>query len=367
MPHGSADRRARRQARWQGSAQHRGLPAYLLWPLSLAYRSLVALRRSLYSTGVLRTHQLPVPVIVVGNVVVGGAGKTPTVIALVRHLQAAGWRPGVISRGYGRAGDAVMQVTTDTDPSLSGDEPALIHRATNAPVCVARQRVDAARALLAAHPDTDLLVCDDGLQHHALARDISIAVFDERGVGNGWLLPAGLLREPWPAATGSLNAPDLLLLQLRPGVPPFHIEHAASTPRFDATRRLATHAVNQRGERLPLASLEGVPLTAVAGIARPAAFFDMLRNSGLQIHRELPMPDHADAADYEAVLQDRQATLVCTEKDAVKLFSLAALRGFNDSPPIWAVPLELAVEPAFFEAIDAKLGNLKPEPTGTAP
>jgi tetraacyldisaccharide 4'-kinase len=93
----------------------------------------------------------------------------------------------------------------------------------------------------------------------------------------------------------------------------------------------------------------------------------MLRSNGLQIHRELPMPDHADAADYEAVLQDHQATLVCTEKDAVKLFSLAALRGFNDSPPIWAVPLELAVDPAFFEAIDARLGNLKPEPTGAVP
>jgi tetraacyldisaccharide 4'-kinase len=367
MPHGSADRRARRQARWQVSAQHRRLSAYLLWPLSLVYRGLVALRRSLYVWGILPSHRLPVPIIVVGNVVVGGAGKTPTVIALIRHLQAAGWHPGVISRGYGRTGDAVVQVTTDTDPSLSGDEPALIHRATNAPVCVARQRVDAARALLAAHPETDLLVCDDGLQHHALARDISIAVFDERGVGNGWLLPAGLLREPWPAAPGSLNTPDLLLRQSRPGVPPPHIEHAASTPRFDATRRLAAHAVNQRGERLPLASLEGVPLTAVAGIARPSAFFDMLRSNGLQIHRELPMPDHADAADYEAVLQDHQATLVCTEKDAVKLFSLAALRGFNDSPPIWAVPLELAVDPAFFEAIDARLGNLKPEPTGTVP
>jgi tetraacyldisaccharide 4'-kinase len=330
----------------------------------MVYRGLVALRRSLYATGVLRSHHLPVPVIVVGNVVVGGAGKTPTVIALVRHLQAAGWRPGVISRGYGRAGDAVMQVTTDTDPSLSGDEPALIHRAANAPVCVARRRVDAARALLAAHPETNLLVCDDGLQHHALARDLSIAVFDERGVGNGWLLPAGLLREPWPAAPGSLNAPDLLLRQLRPGVPPPNIKHAVSLPRFDAMRRLATHAVNQQGARQPLASLKNVPLTAVAGIARPSAFFDMLRSSGLQIHQELPMPDHAGAADYEAVLQDGQTTLVCTEKDAVKLFSLAARGNSNDSPAIWAVPLELEVDPGFFEAIDARLGTWKPHPSG---
>lgn len=330
----------------------------------MAYRGLVALRRSLYAAGVLRSHHLPVPVIVVGNVVVGGAGKTPTVIALIRHLQAAGWHPGVISRGYGRAGDTVMNVITSTDPSLSGDEPALIHRATSAPVCVARRRVDAARALLAAHPDTDLLVCDDGLQHHALARDISIAVFDERGVGNGWLLPAGLLREPWPAAPGSPNTPDLLLRQSRPGAPPPHIEHAASAPLFDATRSLATHAVNQQGELLPLASLQGVPLTAVAGIARPAAFFDMLRSSGLQIHRELPMPDHADAADYEAVLQDRQATLVCTEKDAVKLFSLAALGNPKDLPSIWAVPLELAVDPGFFKAIDTRLGTWKPQPSG---
>jgi tetraacyldisaccharide 4'-kinase len=356
MPQGSADRRARRQARWQQAAQARGLASYLLWPVSLIYRLLVALRRSLYSTGWLPSQHLPVPVIVVGNVVVGGAGKTPTVIALVRHLQASGWHPGVISRGYGRTGDAVVHLTSAADPALSGDEPALIHQATGAPVCVARRRTDAAQALLAQHPQTDVLLCDDGLQHHALARDLSIAVFDERGVGNGWLLPAGLLREPWPPAPGSLNAPDLLLVHARQGFLPPHFPIPASIPRFDAIRRLATHVFNQHGDSRTLASLRSHPVDAVAGIARPSAFFGMLRDNEIQIQRELPMPDHAATADYRAVLRDAGSPLVCTEKDAVKLHPLAGtLDPAHASPPIWAVPLELAVEPRFYEAIDARL------------
>jgi tetraacyldisaccharide 4'-kinase len=322
----------------------------------MVYRLLVALRRSLYSAGWLSTHRLPVPVIVVGNVVVGGAGKTPTVIALVRHLQACGWHPGVISRGYGRTGDAVVLLTSAADPGLSGDEPALIHRATGAPVCVARRRTDAARALLAQHPQTDILLCDDGLQHHALARDLSIAVFDERGIGNGWLLPAGLLREPWPPAPGSLNAPDLLLIHARPGILQPHFPIPSSIPRFDAIRRLATHAFDQHGDSRPLASLQGHAVSAVAGIARPSAFFDMLRDHGIHVQHELPLPDHAASADYRAVLRNADTPLVCTEKDAVKLHPLAAtLDPSGAAPPIWAVPLELGVEPGFFEAVDARL------------
>lgn len=172
----------------------------LLWPLAALHGMLVRLRRALYSRGLRASVRLRVPVVVVGNVVAGGAGKTPLVMALVAHLRAAGYRPGVISRGYGRQAKECLEVLPTLSTTQTGDEPLLIRQLTGAPVFVARRRSEAAQALLRAHPDTDLIVCDDGLQHYALQRDLNIAVFDERGVGNGWLLPAGPLREPWPQA-----------------------------------------------------------------------------------------------------------------------------------------------------------------------
>ena len=174
----------------------RGPVAWALWPISLIYGALVALRRGLYRLRWLRSEHAGVPVIVVGNVIAGGAGKTPVVIALVRHLQAQGWQPGVISRGYGRSTHDCRAVLPDSPAPEVGDEPALIARATRAPVFVAPRRITAARALRAAHPGTDVLVCDDGLQHLALARDLEICVFNSDGVGNGFMLaspPPGVL------------------------------------------------------------------------------------------------------------------------------------------------------------------------------
>lgn len=338
--------------RWQSVWSQRGLLAWLLWPVSLLYGALGALRRTLYRAGLLTVHRLPVPVVVVGNVVVGGAGKTPTVIALVRHLQARGWHPGVVSRGYGREGDAVLSVEDGTSANASGDEPALIRRSTQVPVFVAARRVDAARALLAAHPEVNLLLCDDGLQHLALGRDLSIAVFDERGSGNGWQLPAGLLREPWPPAPGDRFAPDLLLRQRRDEVAGAPLTVPAGLPAFEARRRLADHAINRQGQRLALVELAQRPLTAVAGIARPEVFFDMLRERGLRLERAIPMADHAQAQDYAALALPPDVTVLCTEKDAVKLFDLL--------PPgaqVWAAPLELSPEPAFWTTFDALLAE----------
>ncbi|MCY7316827.1 MAG: tetraacyldisaccharide 4'-kinase, partial [Rubrivivax sp.] len=166
--------------------------AALLWPLSLIYRLLLLWPRPQSRAA------LPVPVLVVGNHVVGGAGKTPTVIALVQALQLAGRRPGVISRGHGRSTDAVRAVMPGDDAAAVGDEPLLIQRRCGVPVFVARRRIDAARALCAAHPEVDLIIADDGLQHRGLPRQAELRVFDERGVGNGHLLPAGPLREPLP-------------------------------------------------------------------------------------------------------------------------------------------------------------------------
>src|ERR1035437_2442519 len=176
----------------------RGWLAYLLWPIACVFGALVALRRGLYQARMFKVWRLPVPVIVVGNVVVGGSGKTPVVIALVRHLQTSGRQVGVISRGYGRRTTDCREVRPDSSARDVGDEPVLIQHSIAAPVFVAARRYDAARALLAAYLDTQLIVCDDGLQHLSLYRDLEICVFDDRGIGNGLLLPAGPLRERWP-------------------------------------------------------------------------------------------------------------------------------------------------------------------------
>ncbi|MDO8906687.1 tetraacyldisaccharide 4'-kinase [Hydrogenophaga sp.] len=347
---------ATREARWQALAQTKGVLARALWPVSVVYGTLMALRRWLYATGRLTTHRLPVPVIVVGNVVVGGAGKTPTVIALVKHLQSRGWRPGVVSRGHGGTHTRPIQVKADTPLTISGDEPALIHRNTGAPVFVAKRRVDAARALLETCPNTDVLICDDGLQHLALARDVSIVVFDDRGTGNGWLLPAGLLREPWPPH-GELGKPDFVLHQHRDDRQPTAVPLPPGTAAFNATRHLSNEVIGAQGERLTMQALQGTSLSAVAGIARPDVFFDMLRARGLTLLNEVALPDHAELADYAALLSAGPATLICTEKDAVKLFQQAIPAG----SAVWSAPLEVDIDPAFFNAIEKRASAWKAE------
>ncbi len=321
----------------------RGPLAALLWPVALLFSVLVRLRRALYRAKLLHSEKMPVPVVVVGNVVAGGAGKTPTVIALVQHLQAAGLRAGVVSRGYGRSGNGCLEVLPTTSPQQSGDEPALIRRATQAPVFVAARRVDAARALLAAHPSTQVIVCDDGLQHYALQRDIEIAVFDERGTGNGWLLPAGPLREPWPQRLQRGGGPDSRGIDL--------VLHTGTVPAFggfSSTRRLAAHALRADGSRVALDKLAGTALIALAGIAKPQAFFDMLKACGLTLAETRPLPDHYDFDSYP-IPADGGYTLICTEKDAVKLFSRQT--------DVLAVPLLFEPEPAFFAAFDALLAR----------
>ena len=337
--------------RWHAIWSRRGLLALLLWPVSLLYAALGALRRRLYAMGVFTVHRLPVPVLVVGNVVVGGAGKTPTVIALIEHLRARGWHPGVVSRGYGREDGTVLAVAHDTPAIACGDEPALIHQRTGVPVVVAPRRVQAAQALLAAHPEVNLLLCDDGLQHLALGRDIAVAVFDERGTGNGWLLPAGLLREPWPPGAAHPFAPDLVLVQRRARTAAVSLP-ANVVPSFEAVRQLAAQAVGPQGQRVALTDLIGQRLTAVAGIARPQVFFDMLQQRGLSLHRQVAVADHAPPAAYAALHLQAGDTVICTEKDAVKLFPMLPA-----GVAAWAVPLELAPEPAFWSALDTLLAQ----------
>lgn len=310
----------------------RGPLAWCLLPVAGLYGALSGLRRGLHGAGLLQPERLPVPVIVVGNVVAGGAGKTPVVAAIVARLQAMGLAPGIVSRGYGRTGDACLEVLPTSSPAESGDEPLLLARQCGVPVFVARRRVEAARALLAHHPGTQVIVSDDGLQHLALARDLEVCVFDERGTGNGWLLPAGPLREPWPRRA------DLVLH-------PAGVQLAAPEggQAFTVYRRLADHAVRADGTRRPLAGFAREAVLALAGIARPEAFFAMLRAAGVQPQQVLPLADHHDFERSPPALPEGMAVL-CTEKDAVKLWRLA--------PGAWAVPLAVDIDPGFWAAFE---------------
>ena len=319
----------------------RGWAACLLWPVSKVYGLAIRLRRLLYRSRLLGSTRVEAPVLIVGNVIAGGGGKTPLVMAIARHFQSRGTRVGVLSRGYGRTGRGSRQVLAETPISESGDEAALIFRTTGAPVFIASKRSEAAVALMAAYPATELLICDDGLQHYALARDIEIAVFDNRGLGNGWLLPAGPLREPWPER--HRDGVDLVL-------------HTGGTQAFEgysASRQLAVHAVAADGSKIPLACLRAVPVTALAAIANPEAFFAMLRSAGLTISQTIGLPDHYDFVGYEMPAGGGD-TVLCTEKDAVKLFGQPSMADVR----LLAVPLQFTPEPAFFTALDALVAPL---------
>ncbi|MGH6626168.1 MAG: tetraacyldisaccharide 4'-kinase [Burkholderiaceae bacterium] len=318
----------------------RGGLARLLWPASALFGLLAAFRRALYRVGILPVHRVGVPVIVVGNVVAGGAGKTPVVMALVKHLQARGLAVGVVSRGYGRRSRDCREVQPESPASEVGDEPALVKRTTGAPVFVASRRAEAAARLLAAHPSTQVIVCDDGLQHYALHRDIEVCAFDDRGIGNGLLLPAGPLREPWPrSAWFGEPWPRPVDLILHTGAQP-------AFAGFTAQRALAAQAVRADGSRLALSELRGQPLRAVAAIARPEGFFSMLRAQGLNLADTIALPDHYDFDTWSRP-NGKDYPLVCTEKDAVKLW--------RTQPDALAVALQFSPEPAFLVAFDALL------------
>lgn len=317
------------------SWMHRGVLSRVLSPVALVYGGLVAARRWLYRRQIWRSLGVPVPVLVVGNVVAGGGGKTPLVLAIVRHLQQRGLTVGVVSRGYGRRSTHSLEVTGSSTAADAGDEPLLIHKSTGAFVQVAARRIDAARALLDKHPDIDILVCDDGLQHLQLRRDIEVCVFDPRGTGNGCLLPAGPLREPWPRPV------DLIVADgSQPDVSAWQVQ-----------RTLARHALRADGQRMDLHALgrsPDAPVWAVAGIARPEAFFAMLREAGVALARSSALPDHAafDASDWRST---GSHTLVCTEKDAMKLWA--------HRPDAWAVPLIVELPRGFWDRLDTLLAR----------
>lgn len=346
---------------WQDTLRHawtrRGPLTWCLWPASLLYGFLLRLRQGMYQLRLLKPGHVNVPLVVVGNVVAGGVGKTPVVLALVAHWQSQGLAVGVISRGYGRRTPGCLEVTAHTRAQDVGDEPSLIQRRSAAPVFVAEQRIDAARALLAAYPNTQLIVSDDGLQHLALHRDLEIGVFDDRGVGNGWLLPAGPLREPWPRKL------DFVL----------HTGQHPAFAGFTVQRALADWAERADGSRVALSELASSttseaaahidthtdtrqlkpPLLALAAIAQPEAFFAMLQARGVVPEGTLGLPDHHE---FDSALCNKYKgyILICTEKDAVKLWPLR--------PDAWAVPLVCTLHESFLQQLDARVTALLAAP-----
>ena len=330
--------------------RHLAVPLWPLLPLSWAFGALVALRRWLYRRGALRSCQLSVPVVVVGNLTVGGSGKTPLVLWLVRCLREHGWHPGIISRGYGGSGQ-VCSVEANSPSSLVGDEPLLLARRGGVPVFVGRDRPAAGRALLAAHPECDVIVADDGLQHYRLQRACELVVFDARGAGNGRLLPAGPLRE----SLRRLSQADAVVWN---GLP----EHAVVA----AAGKLPQGEMRLVGERFVAASgaprscaasdLRGRNLHAIAGIGDPQRFFRQLRALGLDFAAH-PFPDHHryQAADLAFA---RDGVLLMTEKDAVKCGPLVAGEA-------WVLPVDAVIgsppgQPALFETILEKLHGRTP-------
>ena len=320
----------------------RGPLAFALLPLAALFGAIGALRRSLYRWGWWRAQTLPVPVIVVGNLVAGGAGKTPTVMAIVRLLGRHGHLPGIVSRGYGRRSEACLEVQPGMPASECGDEPLLMYLRTGAPVVVGRDRVAASHLLLERHPEVDVIVADDGLQHLRLARTAQVLVFDERGVGNGWLLPAGPLREPLARV---VPARSVVL---------YNAPAATTAWPGDVAQRslagvvpLAAWWQGQAASMAALLALRGRPVVAAAGVARPQRFFAMLRGAGLTV-TPLPLPDHHGFATLPWAAAT--ADVVLTEKDAVKIDPQRV-----GSTRVWVAALDFVLPEAFETALIALL------------
>jgi tetraacyldisaccharide 4'-kinase len=334
--------RDRLAATLQHSWQERGALSTALLPAAWGYAAAAEIRRRLFASGIRERSRLPVPVIVVGNVLVGGAGKTPSVLAIVALLARSGRSPGIVSRGYGRSGDDVALVDPDAGADRVGDEPLLLRRRAGVPVAVGADRVAAARALLHARPEVDVVVSDDGLQHLALERDVEVLVFDERGVGNGRLLPAGPLRERIPETLGAHQ-----LVVYNADAPTTALPGHIARRQLAGVASLAGWWRGESPDPAALAALRGRTVVAVAGIARPERFFAMLRASGLEIV-ELPLADHADFA----VLPWPSGTgdVIVTEKDAVKLPPERSL-----GARVWVARLDFAPDAAFDAALLALL------------
>ncbi|MGE5468164.1 MAG: tetraacyldisaccharide 4'-kinase [Ignavibacteria bacterium] len=320
--------------------QKRGLAAWSLLPAAALFAVVVAARRRAYRAGWLRSERVSVPVVVVGNIAAGGSGKTPVVLALVRELAARGRRPGIVSRGYGGSVAGVREVQDDDDAALVGDEPLLLKRRGGCAVVVGRNRVAAARALLAAHPDCDVIVSDDGLQHYRLARDVEIAVIDRRLLSNHWMQPAGPCREP-PARLSKVDA----VVKNGDGEIVVH-----GVPTFEMRLAGERFVLLDTGEVRGAGDFAGQRLHAVAGIGVPERFFGHLRALGLNCETHA-FPDHHRYAASDVHFEGD--AILATEKDAVKLRGLSPL-------PVWVLPVDAQIEPDLATFVMEKLDGRPP-------
>jgi tetraacyldisaccharide 4'-kinase len=294
----------------------RAAPPWWLLPLSMTYGAVAGSRRYLYARRLRKSVRMSSPVVVVGNLSVGGTGKTPLVCWLVARLTDLGFRPGVVTRGYGGSSGTVRLIDAFDDPTVVGDESVLLARRTGAPVAVGRDRPAASQLLLNA--GCDVVVSDDGLQHYALARDCEIVVIDgDRRFGNGWLLPAGPLREA-PARLGSADA-----VVVNGGRA---LLDGAFSMRLEAKNAVGVAG----GSAAPLDEFAGRSVHAIAGIGNPERFFNMLRAHGIEVIGH-PLPDHARLRPADICFADERPVLM-TEKDAVKCTAIAG-------PRHWYVPV----------------------------
>ena len=308
-----------------------------LLPAAAVFRLASALRKMAFRYGLLRSERLDVPVVVVGNITVGGTGKTPLVIWLCAVLREQGFHPGIVSRGYGGEGE-IRHVRADANPAAVGDEPALLASRTGRPVWIGHDRVAAARALLFAHPDCNVIVSDDGLQHYRLWRDFEIAVVDtSRGLGNGLPIPSGPLREP----AGRLEEVDAVVFN-GTGT------GSADKPRSFAMllegtmfRNLLNPALTQDAD-----AFQGMRVHALAGIGNPTRFFEHLRRLGLSFTAH-PFPDHHAFAGSDIEFAGADA-IIMTEKDAIKCQPF--VRELH-----WVLPVDARVSPGLDRLILDKL------------
>ena len=328
--------RERLVASWYAPAPTR--LAVALSPAAWLFAAAASLRRTLYRVHALTSTRVGVPVVVIGNITVGGTGKTPVVAALARALRERGFVPGIVSRGYGRRTTSPRLATAASDAADVGDEPLLLARA-GWPVAVAADRALAARMLIDANPRCDVIVCDDGLQHYALARDVEVAVVDGgRGLGNGLRLPAGPLREP-PARLASVDA--VVVLQPCDPRPDLGVPSFAATLAAKPFRR-----VNAPQLERAIDGFTGTRVHALAGIGAPQRFFDTLAALGCVVDAH-PYPDHHKYVASELAFDD-SSPIVMTEKDAVKCERFADDR-------CWYLPVEAILEPALVDRIAEKL------------
>lgn len=315
--------------------QKPGIITYLLLPLTVLFMFIIWLRRLAYQCGLKKSVKFPVPVIVVGNITVGGTGKTPLVIYLATLLQQHGYKPGIISRGYGGDNATVRTVTALSSAKFVGDEPLLIHKRTGCPVVVSRDRALAAKTLLAEN-DCDIILSDDGLQHYALQRDIEIVVVDGiRRFGNRFCLPSGPLRE----SVASLQGVDFIVCNGHGAPGEFSMQLQAE----------CLQNIEDKNCKKPLAEFIGKTVHAVAAIGNPERFFNSLVSQGIEIHK-CAFPDHYMFRYSDLSFADA-LPVVMTEKDAVKCLSFGNER-------LWYVPVSATIAQNFARQVLEKLSHI---------